>query len=86
MRLISSSEMLPVQLQKRCRRLEKIMSRIAPVVPTNTDTKVAATLSQVKASLGKVPYVFATLAKCPCCSGWIPVAEKGAFAWPPHRP
>jgi hypothetical protein len=35
--------------------LEKIMFRIAPVVPTNTDTKVAATPSQVKASLGKIP-------------------------------
>ena len=31
------------------------MFRIAPVVPANTDTKVAATLSQVKASLGKIP-------------------------------
>jgi uncharacterized peroxidase-related enzyme len=41
------------------------MSRIAPVVPTNTDTKVAATLSQVKASLGKIPNVFATLANAP---------------------
>ena len=44
-------------VQKRCRRLEKIMSRIAPVVPTNTGTKVAATLSQVKASLDKVTNV-----------------------------
>jgi hypothetical protein len=28
------------------------MSRIAPVVPANTETKVASTLSQIKASLG----------------------------------
>jgi hypothetical protein len=28
------------------------MSRIAPFVPANTNTKVAATLSQIKASLG----------------------------------
>jgi hypothetical protein len=44
-------------VQKRCRRLEKMMSRIAPTVPTNTGTKVAATLSQVKASLDKVTNV-----------------------------
>ena len=33
------------------------MSRIAPVVPTNTGTRVAATLSQVKAGLDKVTNV-----------------------------
>jgi hypothetical protein len=55
MRLISSSEVLSYVVQKRCRRLEKIMSRIAPVVLANTETKVAATLSQIKARLGKVP-------------------------------
>jgi alkylhydroperoxidase family enzyme len=41
------------------------MSRIAPVVPANTETKVAATLSQIKASLGNVPNVFALLANAP---------------------
>ena len=41
------------------------MSRIAPVVPSNTDAKVAATLSQLKASLGKVPNLFITLANAP---------------------
>jgi uncharacterized peroxidase-related enzyme len=41
------------------------MSRIAPVVPTNTDTKIAATLSQLKASLGQVPNLFTTLANAP---------------------
>jgi len=39
------------------------MSRIAPVVSSNVDNKVAATLSQVKASLGMVPNLFATLAQ-----------------------
>jgi uncharacterized peroxidase-related enzyme len=41
------------------------MSRIAPVVSSNTDTKVAATLSQLKASTGKVKNIFATLANAP---------------------
>jgi len=41
------------------------MSRIALVVPANTDTKVAATLSQMKTSLGGVPNVFALLANAP---------------------
>jgi uncharacterized peroxidase-related enzyme len=41
------------------------MYRIAPVVPGNTETKVAATLSQIKASLGNVPNVFALLANAP---------------------
>jgi uncharacterized peroxidase-related enzyme len=41
------------------------MSRIALVVPSNTETKVAATLSQIKASLGSVPNVFALLANAP---------------------
>jgi uncharacterized peroxidase-related enzyme len=38
------------------------MSRIVPVVSSNVDPKVAATLNQVKASLGMVPNLFATLA------------------------
>jgi uncharacterized peroxidase-related enzyme len=38
------------------------MSRIVPVVSSNVDAKVAATLNQVKASLGMVPNLFATLA------------------------
>ncbi|QNI34733.1 carboxymuconolactone decarboxylase family protein [Alloacidobacterium dinghuense] len=41
------------------------MSRIALVVPANTDTKVAATLSHIKASVGNVPNVFALLANAP---------------------
>lgn len=41
------------------------MSRIVPVVSSNADAKVAATLSQVKASLGMVPNLFATLAHAP---------------------
>jgi uncharacterized peroxidase-related enzyme len=42
-----------------------MMSRIAPVVSSNVDGKVANTLSQVKASLGMVPNLFATLAHSP---------------------
>src|ERR1700754_2149878 len=38
------------------------MSRIAPVVSLNVDSKVAGTLSQLKASLGMVPNLFATIA------------------------
>jgi uncharacterized peroxidase-related enzyme len=41
------------------------MYRITPVVSASTETKIAATLSQVKASLGKVPNFFATLANAP---------------------
>jgi uncharacterized peroxidase-related enzyme len=41
------------------------MSRIASVIPANTDPKVAATLSQIKANLGNVPNVFALLANAP---------------------
>ena len=40
------------------------MSRIAPV-PANTETKVAAIVSQIKASLGDVPNVFGLLANAP---------------------
>jgi hypothetical protein len=52
-------------VQKRRRRLEKMMSRIVPVVSSNVDAKVATTLSQVKANLGMVPNLFATLAHAP---------------------
>jgi uncharacterized peroxidase-related enzyme len=41
------------------------MPRIAPVVSENADPKVAATLSQLKASRGKVPNLFPTLAHAP---------------------
>ena len=41
------------------------MSRIAPVIPADTDIKVAATLSQIKASRGRVPNSFATFANAP---------------------
>lgn len=40
------------------------MSRIAPV-SSNVDNKVATTLSQLKASMGVVPIVFATMANAP---------------------
>lgn len=42
-----------------------MMSRIAPVVSSNVDAIVATTLSQVKARLGMVPNLFATLAHAP---------------------
>lgn len=38
------------------------MTRIAPVVSSNLDSRVAATLAQVKASVGMVPNLFATMA------------------------
>ena len=41
------------------------MSRIAPVVSSNVDSKVATTLSQVEKGLGMVPNLFATLANAP---------------------
>jgi uncharacterized peroxidase-related enzyme len=41
------------------------MPRIVPVVSSKVDVKVATTLSQVKASLGMVPNLFATLAHSP---------------------
>jgi uncharacterized peroxidase-related enzyme len=41
------------------------MSRIAPVVSSNADRKVAIILSQVEKSLGMVPNLFATLANAP---------------------
>ena len=42
-----------------------MMSRISTVVSSTVDAKVATTLSQVKASLGMVPNLFATLAHSP---------------------
>jgi uncharacterized peroxidase-related enzyme len=42
-----------------------MMSRITTVVPSNADAKVFTTLSQVKASLGMIPNLFATLAHAP---------------------
>jgi AhpD family alkylhydroperoxidase len=41
------------------------MSRIATVLSSNADAKVLTTLSQVNASLGMVPNLFATLAHAP---------------------
>ena len=41
------------------------MSRITPVVSSNADSKVATTLSQLKASMGMVPNLFATMANAP---------------------
>jgi uncharacterized peroxidase-related enzyme len=42
-----------------------MMSRIAPVISSNLDAKTATTLTQVKASIGMVPNLFATLAHAP---------------------
>jgi uncharacterized peroxidase-related enzyme len=53
------------RVQKHHRKLEKMMSRISTVVSSNADAKVATTLSQVKASLGMVPNLLATLAHAP---------------------
>jgi uncharacterized peroxidase-related enzyme len=53
------------EVQKHHRKLEKMMSRISPVVSSHVDAKVATTLSQVKASLGMVHNLFATLAHAP---------------------
>jgi uncharacterized peroxidase-related enzyme len=53
------------EVQKHHRKLEKMMSRISPVVSSHVDAKVATTLSQVKASLGMIPNLFATLAHAP---------------------
>ena len=41
------------------------MTRIAPVVSSNVDPKVATTLAQVKASVGMVPNLYATVAHAP---------------------
>lgn len=41
------------------------MPRIAPVVSSNVDSKVATTLSQLKASMGMVRNIFATMANAP---------------------
>ncbi|HEY4358226.1 MAG TPA: carboxymuconolactone decarboxylase family protein [Acidobacteriaceae bacterium] len=42
-----------------------MMSRIAPVVSSNADAKVSTMLSQVKAGLGMVPNLYATIAHAP---------------------
>ncbi len=53
-----------------------MMSRIAPVVSSNVDPKVAATLNQVKASLGMVPNLFATLANSPAAlDGYLSLSK-----------
>jgi uncharacterized peroxidase-related enzyme len=52
------------------------MSRIAPLVSPNIDTRVAATLSQVKANLGRVPNFFATLANAPVALDAYPSLSK----------
>ncbi len=52
------------------------MSRIAPVVSSSIDPKVAATLKQVKASLGMVPNLFATLAHSPAAlDGYLSLSK-----------
>jgi len=42
-----------------------MMSRIAPVISSQVDARAATTLTQVKASIGMVPNLFATLAHAP---------------------
>ena len=52
------------------------MSRISPVVSSDVDAKVATTLSQVKASLGMVPNLFATLAHAPVAlDGYLSLSQ-----------
>jgi hypothetical protein len=63
-RLILSPEKFLRSAERRP-EIGEDMSRIAPVVPANTETKVAATLSRIKASLGNVSNVFALLANAP---------------------
>ena len=41
------------------------MYRIAPVVSSDLDSKVATTLSQLKAGMGMLPNLFATMANAP---------------------
>ena len=53
-----------------------MMSRIATVVSSTVDAKVATTLSQVKASLGMVPNLFATLAHSPAAlEGYLSLSK-----------
>jgi uncharacterized peroxidase-related enzyme len=52
------------------------MSRIAPVVSSNVDSKVATTLSQVEKSMGMVLNLFATLANAPAAlDGFLGLAK-----------
>ena len=52
------------------------MYRISPVISENAESKVAATLSQVKASLGKVPNFLATLANAPAAlDGYLSLSK-----------
>jgi uncharacterized peroxidase-related enzyme len=74
MRLISSLERCAVP--KRRQRSEKTMPRIAPVVSPDADSKVAATLSQLKASLGTIPNLFATSANSPAAlDGYLSLSK-----------
>jgi uncharacterized peroxidase-related enzyme len=41
------------------------MPRISPVAPPQPETPLAATLQQIKATLGKIPNAYATLAHAP---------------------
>lgn len=53
------------------------MPRINPVVLPNVDAKVSTTLSQVKASLGMVPNLFATLAQSPVAlDGYLSLSKS----------
>ncbi len=55
------------------------MIRIPPVALEQTDTKTAATLSQVKAKLGMLPNLIATLARSPAAlEGYLKLAEAAA--------
>jgi uncharacterized peroxidase-related enzyme len=46
-------------------RIAPVVVSSNPVVSSNVDGKVAATLSQLKASMGMIPNLFATLANAP---------------------
>jgi hypothetical protein len=58
--------------------LEKMMSRIAPVFPTNTETKLLPHFSS-ESKLGAGP----ELGTCSRGFGRVPVAVEDAFAWTP---
>src|SRR5215469_1795736 len=54
----------------------KTMTRIAPVVLADVDSKTATTLSQVERSMGMVPNLFATLANAPVAlDGFLGLAK-----------
>jgi uncharacterized peroxidase-related enzyme len=76
MGIISSPEYFPCGAEA-LPEMEKIMYRITPVNSENADSKVAATLSQVKSRLGKVPNFLATLANAPAAlDGFLSLSKS----------